>query len=128
MGWIIRSHPNMEKRPTKPQPSIDKRHRVKPLPIDPNLPDVVAALRASSAVVIEAPPGAGKTTRVPRALLDAGVGGAGEILVVQPRRLPARLAAERVAEELGEKAGETIGYTVRFEDLSGPRTRVRYLT
>jgi ATP-dependent helicase HrpB len=99
-----------------------------PLPIDPSLPDIVSALRAAPAVVVEAPPGAGKTTRVPRALLDAGLAEAGEILVVQPRRLPARLAAERVAEELGERAGQTIGYTVRFEDLSGPRTRVRYLT
>jgi ATP-dependent helicase HrpB len=99
-----------------------------PLPIDPSLPEVVSALRAASAVVIEAPPGAGKTTRVPRALLDAGFGEAGEILVVQPRRLPARLAAERVARELGQAPGQTVGYSVRFEEVSGPRTRVRYLT
>src|SRR6185369_390761 len=104
-----------------------EKDRVKPLPIDPSLPDVVAALRASGAVVIEAPPGAGKTTRVPRAMLDAGVAGEGEILVVQPRRLPARLAAERVAEELGERAGDTVGYTVRFEEVAGPRTRIRYV-
>ena len=79
-----------------------------PLPIDSQLPEIVAALRASGAVVVEAPPGAGKTTRVPRALLDAGVAdaGRGEIVVVEPRRLPARLAAERVAAELGETAGQ----------------------
>ncbi|HXU80810.1 MAG TPA: DEAD/DEAH box helicase, partial [Polyangia bacterium] len=98
-----------------------------PLPIDPLLPEVVAGVRAG-AVVIEAPPGAGKTTRVPAALLDAGLGDAGEILVLQPRRLPARLAAERVAEERGEAPGQTIGYTVRFEEVAGPRTRVRFLT
>jgi ATP-dependent helicase HrpB len=99
-----------------------------PLPIDPSLPEIVDALRVGPAVVVEAPPGAGKTTRVPRALLDAGFAAGGEILVVQPRRLPARLAAQRVADELGEPAGKTIGYTVRFEDLSGPGTRVRFLT
>jgi ATP-dependent helicase HrpB len=99
-----------------------------PLPIDPSLPDIVEALRAARAVVVEAPPGAGKTTRVPRALLDAGAAAAGEILVVQPRRLPAQLAARRVADELGEEAGATVGYTVRFEDRSGPATRVRFVT
>ena len=91
-------------------------------------PEIVALLRASRAVVIEAPPGAGKTTRVPRALLDAGFAQSGEILVIQPRRLPARLAAARIADELGETPGGTIGYTVRFEDVAGPRTRVRVMT
>ncbi|MCA9584364.1 MAG: ATP-dependent helicase HrpB [Myxococcales bacterium] len=97
-----------------------------PLPIDPLLPEIVARIRAHGALVLEAPPGAGKTTRVPRALLDAGV--AGEIVVLEPRRLAARLAARRVADELGERVGETVGYTVRFEDVSGPRTRVRFVT
>jgi ATP-dependent RNA helicase HrpB len=98
------------------------------LPIDPLLPEVVAGLREARSLVIEAPPGAGKTTRVPGALLDAGLAGEGEILVLQPRRLPARLAAERVAEERGEAPGQTIGYTVRFEEVGGPRTRVRFVT
>ena len=98
-----------------------------PLPIDDVLADVVRALSVpGGSVVLEAPPGAGKTTRVPRALLDAGV--SGEILVLEPRRLAARLAARRVADELGEKVGERIGYTVRFEDVSGPKTRVRFVT
>ena len=101
---------------------------MKPLPIDPSLPEIVAALRAPGAVVVEAPPGAGKTTRVPRAMLDAGLGQAGEILVVEPRRLPARLAAERVAAELGQDVGQTVGYSVRFEDRSGPDTRIRFVT
>ncbi|HEY8078049.1 MAG TPA: helicase-related protein, partial [Labilithrix sp.] len=97
-----------------------------PLPIDPVLPDVVRTLDESRSVVLEAPPGAGKTTRVPRALLDAGT--EGEILVLEPRRLAARLAARRVADELGERVGETIGYTVRFEDVSSKKTRVRFVT
>ena len=103
-------------------------HRPLPLPVDPLLPEVVAALRASAAVVIEAPPGAGKTTRVPAALLEAGFAAEGEIIVLQPRRLPARLAAARVAEERGERVGESVGYTVRFEDVSGPHTRIRFVT
>ena len=98
------------------------------LPIDPLLPEIVASLRARGAVVIEAPPGAGKTTRVPPALLEAGFGQRGEIVVLQPRRLPARLAAERVAGERGEKVGETVGYTVRFAEEASPRTRIRFVT
>lgn len=98
------------------------------LPIDPLLPGIVASLRARGAVVIEAPPGAGKTTRVPPALLDAGFAQRGEIVVLQPRRLPARLAAERVASERGERTGETVGYTVRFAEEAGPHTRIRFVT
>ena len=75
--------------------------------------------------MIEAPPGAGKTTRVPPALLSSV---RGEVVVLEPRRIAARLAARRVAEELGEKPGETVGYQVRFEEITGPRTRLRFLT
>ncbi len=98
------------------------------LPIDPLLPEVVAALRAREALVLEAPPGAGKTTRVPSALLEAGLAGAREIVVLQPRRLATRLAATRVAEERGERAGDTVGYQVRFEDVSSKKTRLRFVT
>ena len=98
-----------------------------PLPIDHVLPDIVRALASAPSLVLEAPPGAGKTTRVPRAMLDAGLV-TGEIIVLEPRRLAARLAARRVAEELGERLGETIGYTVRFEDVSSKQTRVRFVT
>lgn len=101
---------------------------MQPLPIDPLLPEVVAALRAAPSLVIEAPPGAGKTTRVPRALHEAGLAGGGEVVVLEPRRLAARLAARRVAEELGERPGETVGYQVRFDEVAGPRTRIRYVT
>lgn len=95
------------------------------LPVDSLLPEIVESLRRSPNLVIEAPPGAGKTTRVPSALLDAGFG---EVLVLQPRRIAARLAARRVAFERGENLGETIGYQVRFEQFAGPKTRLRFLT
>ena len=101
---------------------------MQPLPIDPLLPEVVAALRRSPALVLEAPPGAGKTTRVPPALLDAGLAGGKDVVVLQPRRLAARLAAARVAFERGERLGETVGYQIRFDDVSGPKTKLRFLT
>jgi ATP-dependent helicase HrpB len=96
-----------------------------PLPIDPLVPKIVESLRVSPNLVLEAPPGAGKTTRVPPALLALGPG---EVWVLEPRRLAARLAARRVAAELGERPGEIVGYQVRFEEVSGPRTRLRFLT
>jgi ATP-dependent helicase HrpB len=95
------------------------------LPIDALLPEVVASFRREKYLVIEAPPGAGKTTRIPPALLPVA---RGEIVVLEPRRLAARMAARRVASELGERIGETVGYQVRFEDVSGPRTRIRFVT
>jgi ATP-dependent helicase HrpB len=99
------------------------------LPIDELLPRIIEAMDRGPNLVIEAPPGTGKTTRVPPALLNNESGrGRGEILVLEPRRLAARLAARRVASELGERIGETVGYQVRFEDVSGPRTRLRFLT
>lgn len=98
------------------------------LPIDPLLPELARALRTQPAVVLEAPPGAGKTTRVPRGLLDEGLLAHGECVVLEPRRLAARLAARRVAEELGEKPGQTVGWQVRFEDVSSAATRIRFVT
>ncbi|MFO0594025.1 MAG: ATP-dependent helicase HrpB [Myxococcaceae bacterium] len=99
-----------------------------PLPIDALLPELIAALRQREALVLEAPPGAGKTTRVPPALLDAGLAGDKEIVVLQPRRLATRLAAHRVAEERGERPGQTIGYQVRFEENVSKQTRIRFVT
>ncbi len=95
------------------------------LPIDDLLPAIRESLAQAPNLVIEAPPGAGKTTRVPPALLDQV---RGQVLVLEPRRLAARLAAHRVACELGEKLGETVGYQVRFEEVAGARTRLRFLT
>lgn len=99
-----------------------------PLPIDPRLPELVQRLKGAPGLVLQAEPGAGKTTRVPWALLEAGVAGDREVVVLQPRRLAARLAARRVAEERGEKLGERIGYQVRFEEVAGPKTRLRFVT
>lgn len=102
---------------------------MQPLPIDPLLPEIVASLRDTPRLVVEAPPGAGKTTRIPPALLDAELAGdAGEILILEPRRIAARLAARQVAGERNEDPGETVGYEVRFEKASGPRTRLKYVT
>ena len=98
-----------------------------PLPIDRRLPEAVEAVQRTRRLVLVAEPGAGKTTRVPRALLDAGAF-AGELWVLEPRRLAARMAAARVAEELGEPLGRTVGYTIRFDEVSSPATRIRFVT
>lgn len=95
------------------------------LPVDAILPEVIASLQRTPSLVLEAPPGAGKTTRVPPALLGLVPG---EIIVLEPRRIAARLAARRVAWEMNEEAGETVGYQVRFEEKTGPRTRLRFVT
>jgi ATP-dependent helicase HrpB len=99
-----------------------------PLPIDERLPEIRQALAKAPNLVLQAAPGAGKTTRVPRALLLEGLAGGKEVVVLEPRRLATRLSAARVAEELGEPLGERVGYQVRFEDVGGPKTRLRFVT
>ena len=99
-----------------------------PLPIDEVLADVVAAVRARGAAVLVAPPGAGKTTRVPGALLDAGLAGAGDVVVLEPRRLAARLSAARVASERGGRLGDEVGYEVRFDRKVSGATKIRFVT
>src|SRR5438477_4164402 len=99
-----------------------------PLPIDAALPDLLAALRAAGAAVLRAPTGAGKTTRVPPALVESGLAGDGLVLVLEPRRVAARAAARRMAAEHGSALGETFGYQVRFDRKAGPRTRVLVVT
>lgn len=98
------------------------------LPIDAALPALLQALRSRDEVVLQAPPGAGKTTRVPLALLDEPWLAGQTILMLEPRRLAARAAAERLASELGEKVGETVGYRIRLESRVGPRTRIEVVT
>ncbi len=98
------------------------------LPIDPVLPEIAAGLRGQSSIVLRAPTGAGKTTRVPPAVLDAGVAEGGRILMLEPRRLAARAAARRMAEERGERVGEEVGYHVRFDRQCGPQTRILVVT
>jgi ATP-dependent helicase HrpB len=95
------------------------------LPVDGLIPEIVEHLRSHNTLVLQAEPGAGKTTRVPPALLSLDDR---EVLVLEPRRLAARLAARFVASERGERVGETVGYQVRFEEIAGPNTRLRFLT
>jgi len=97
------------------------------LPIDAVMPDVLDALRAKGRLVLQAPPGAGKTTRVPLAMLEAGLT-TGRILMLEPRRLAARAAAERMAQTLGEKTGETVGYRVRGASAVSKSTRIEVVT
>lgn len=96
------------------------------LPIDALLPEIAAHLASSPCLVIEAPPGAGKTTRVPPLL--TGLFPDGDVVVLEPRRLAAHLSASRVAEERGEALGQTVGVQMRFESVVGPSTRLRFVT
>jgi ATP-dependent helicase HrpB len=93
--------------------------------VDSILPEILESLKRSPNLVIEAPPGAGKTTRVPPALLELV---SGEVVVLEPRRIAARLAARRVAWEIDEPVGQTVGYQVRFEEVVSQRTRLRFVT
>lgn len=101
-----------------------------PLPIDQSLPDIVQSLRQCPSLVLVAPPGAGKTTRVPPAILRAGLLPAEHpnLLMLQPRRIAARAAAMRIAQENGWTVGREVGYHIRFERAIGPTTRLRVLT
>jgi ATP-dependent helicase HrpB len=98
------------------------------LPINAVLPEVLDALRGSDCVVLRAPTGAGKTTRVPPALLDSGMCGEGAVIVVQPRRLAARAAARRMADERDCFVGQEVGYVVRFDRRVGCDTRLIVMT
>lgn len=97
------------------------------LPIDPSLPDLVAALHSHGRAVLQAPPGAGKTTRVPLAMLDANLT-QGRIIMLEPRRLATRAAAERLAETLGEPVGQTVGYRMRGETSVSKATKIEVVT
>ncbi len=98
------------------------------LPIDPLLPQLQQLLRQHDELVLEAPPGAGKTTRVPLALLDEPWLGAQKIIMLEPRRLAARSAAAQLARQLGERVGEQVGYRVRLDSCVGPATRIEVVT
>jgi len=99
-----------------------------PLPIDEALPELAAALAVRPNAVLVAPPGAGKTTRVPLALLDEPWVAGRKLIVLEPRRLAARAAADRMAKTLGEAVGETVGLRVRLGSKIGRRTRIEVVT
>ncbi|HEY3571394.1 MAG TPA: ATP-dependent helicase HrpB [Thermoanaerobaculia bacterium] len=100
----------------------------RPLPIDEVLPALITALREGPAAVLIAPTGAGKTTRVPPALLAAGLGDGKKVVMLEPRRIAARAAARRMAEEGGWTLGREVGYQVRFERKAGPETKILVVT
>lgn len=107
--------------------------KLSPLPIDDVLPRILQSISSESALVLQADPGAGKTTRVPPALLDAGLADLadkrpGQIVVLQPRRVAARAAASRISVERGGKLGAEVGYQVRFDKQSGRETRILFCT
>ena len=109
-----------------PRPAI--RLPAPALPVDAALPGLVAALGAAPAAVLQAPPGAGKTTRVPLALLGADWLDGRSVVMLEPRRLAARTAARRLASQLGERPGGTVGYQVRLDAKRSGRTRVEVVT
>ncbi|QGM98505.1 ATP-dependent helicase HrpB [Methylocystis parvus] len=98
------------------------------LPIDAVLPDIQSALAESSNLVIVAPPGAGKTTRVPLALISADWTKGGKLILLEPRRLAARAAANRMAATLGEQVGETVGLRMRLDSKISAKTRIEVVT
>src|SRR5438552_6089844 len=99
-----------------------------PLSIDDALPQLLVAVRASGAAVLRAPTGAGKTTRVPPALVQSGLAGSGLVLMLEPRRVAARAAARRMAKEDDTPLGDRFGYQVRFDKKASARTHVLVVT
>ncbi|WP_148861018.1 ATP-dependent helicase HrpB [Marinobacter fonticola] len=98
------------------------------LPIDTLIPELRSTLETETTVLLQAPPGAGKTTRVPLALLDCAWRGNGKILMLEPRRIAARAAARFMARQLGENPGETVGYRMRLDTKVSARTRIEVVT
>ncbi|SFL33261.1 ATP-dependent helicase HrpB [Bradyrhizobium sp. NFR13] len=126
MGWSAAPLPRMTAG-TITEPDLTRTFDTS-LPIDAVLDDLSGALKAGNAAVLVAPPGAGKTTRVPLALLDEPWLQGRKIIMLEPRRIAARASAERMAKTLGERVGETVGYRVRFGSKISRNTRIEVVT
>ena len=100
----------------------------KSLPIWEIHSQIIESLRTGNRLILSAPTGSGKTTQVPQMLLEAGLLGEGQVVILQPRRLAARLLAARVAQELGVKLGREVGYQIRFENVISSETKIRFVT
>ena len=90
--------------------------------------EIVASLAARPRLILQAPTGSGKSTQVPKNLLDRGLLGDGEVVILQPRRLATRLLARRVAFERSGRLGDEVGYQIRFEKVASKKTRIRFVT
>ena len=99
-----------------------------PLPIYAIRDDLIARLSRANRLILRAPTGSGKSTQVPQMLLDSGLAGDGLVIILQPRRLAARMLASRVAQERRARLGEEVGYQIRLDNVSGPATRILYVT
>jgi ATP-dependent helicase HrpB len=90
--------------------------------------DIIARLKTDRRLILSAPTGSGKSTQVPQMLLRHGLLGNGQVVILQPRRLATRLLASRVAQELGVQLGSEVGYQIRFENVTSPQTKIRFVT